>query len=102
MNKTFTYMWREAPEITGDKIYRFQTSDPRINRKMRRRKDFELSLFGINDKVWVYRTRKYSLKDAKKTLKAITGQNIDFDAIFSVFYAKNGVIVTPTAKGQAA
>ena len=60
MNKYSTYMWREAPEIVGDKIYRFQTNDSKVNRKMRRRKDFELTLNGINTSMWVYRTRKYN------------------------------------------
>ncbi len=80
-------MWREAPEITGDKIYRFQTNNPEINRRMKRRKDFTLSSYGMNIKMWVYRTKKYSLKDAKKTLKRITRQNIDFDPLHDMYFS---------------
>ncbi len=90
-----TYMWREAPGIPKDKVYRFQTSDPNINRRMRRRKDFKLTCYGMNKKFWIYQTKKYSLKDAKKTLQRVTRQNIDFDAVNDVFCTNNGVIMTP-------
>ena len=87
MTKNTTFMWREAPEITGDKIYRFQTNNSEINRRMRRRKDFTLSSYGMNIKMWGYRTKKYSLKDAKKTLKRITRQNIDFDPFHDMYFS---------------
>jgi len=33
MNNYITYMWREAPNIREDKVYRFQTNDSKINTK---------------------------------------------------------------------
>ena len=96
-------MWREAPMITGDKYYRFQTIDPKINRKMVKRKDFDLTLYGLNTSLWVHRTTKYSLKDAKKTLMRITGnQNINFDPVNEVYCTKSGVTKTQTQSTIAA
>ena len=94
MGNYVTYMWREAPEIPKDKVYRFQTNDPKINRRMRRRKDFTLAAVGLNKKVWIYRTKKYSLKDAKKTLGRVTRCQINFEPSESIYTAKNEVIVS--------
>ncbi len=71
-------MWREAPEIPKDKVYRFQTNDPEINGRMRRRKDFKLVLKGLNSKFWVYKTQKYSLKEAKNTLSRVSRKEIQY------------------------
>ena len=49
-NEFYTYMWRESQAIPNDKVFRFQTNNPHINRKMRKRKDFKLVMVGINRK----------------------------------------------------
>ena len=78
MKNFITYMWREAPDIPKDKTYRFQTNDPEINGRMKRRKDFKLVLKGLNSKFWVYKTKKYSLKEAKSTLSRVTRKEIQY------------------------
>jgi hypothetical protein len=92
------YMWREYPFIKKDKSYRFQTSDPIINRRMKQRSDFQLVLWGLNENIWVYQTNKYSLKDAKKTFSRVTRQVIKYDSFNEVYYAENGVIVDKNSK----
>ena len=84
----YTYMWRESPAIPNDKVFRFQTNNPHINRKMRKRKDFKLVMVGINRKMWGYKTIKYGLKEAKRTLRRITGQNIFYDENNELFYKR--------------
>ena len=79
-------MWREAPEIVGDKIYRFQTNDPIIHKRLRRRKDFKLSIVGINKPIWVYKTKKYSLKEAKNTLQNISNGQLVYDETDKIYY----------------
>tara|TARA_Y100000996_G_C22264343_1_gene537266 strand:+ start:235 stop:534 length:300 start_codon:yes stop_codon:yes gene_type:complete len=86
MKKTITYMWREAPEIVGDKIYRFQTTDPIIHKRLRRRKDFKLSIVGINKPIWIYKTRKHSLKEAKNTLQNISNGQLVYDETDKIYY----------------
>ena len=89
MNNYITYMWREAPNIREDKVYRFQTNDSKINLKMRKRRDFQLAAVGINTKIWIYQTEKHSLEEAKSTLMDITLCKINFEATERVFTAKN-------------
>ena len=87
-----TYMWREAPEIPKDKVYRFQTNDPEINRRMRRRKDFKIALKGFNSKFWVHKTKKYSLKEAKNTLSRVSRKEIQYikdKRVFSTLINQN-------------
>ena len=93
-------MWKQCPFIKGDKVYCFQTKDRKINKRMRQRSDFKLSLHGINENIWVYKTTRYSLKEAKKTLSRITRQSIYYDPVYEVFYAKSGVIVAPKNRPQ--
>ena len=93
MTKNTTFMWREAPEISGDKIYRFQTNDPEVNRRMRRRKDFKLSAVGINTRFWIYRTKKYSLKEAKNTLKRITRMQYSYNNSEKIYFSDHRYIM---------
>ena len=87
INNYITYMWREAPNVREDKVYRFQTNDSKINLKMRRRKDFELAAVGINTKIWIYQTKKQSLEEAKSTLINITLCKINFETTERIFTA---------------
>ena len=89
MNNYITYMWREAPNILEDKVYRFQTNDSKINLKLRKRKDFELAAVGINTKIWIYQTERRSLEEAKNTLRNITLCKINFETTERIFTANN-------------
>ena len=89
MNNYITYMWREAPNIQEDKVYRFQTNDPSINLKMKKRKDFKLAAVGITTKIWIYQTEKYSLEEAKNILRKVTLCKINFETAERIFTANN-------------
>ena len=65
-----TYLWHE---VRGDNWWRIQTNDPRVIRKLRRRKTASLCLWCINDSIVVFRTQYYSAKEAKKSLHRLTG-----------------------------
>lgn len=86
-------MWREAPFLRDDKIWRYQTNDPGVYKRMRQRSDFKLVCYGINIRLWVYRTRKNSAKEAKMTLKRVTRQRIHFDTENKEYFTDPGVIV---------
>ena len=94
-NYYITYMWREAPETQKDKVYRFQTNDPEINLRMEKRKDFKLAVVGLNEKLWIYKTKIYSLKEAKDTLTMLTFCRINFRPIENIFVTQNGFKVKP-------
>ena len=91
--KKETVMWREYPCIRGDKSYRINTSDPDVAKRLRQRKDFKPAVFYINYRRWDYRTNKYSKKDAIRTLKRVTRQQIKYNAVNDEYYADYGAIV---------
>jgi len=82
-----TYLWRECPTMRGDKVYRIQTNDPKIHRKMSKRNKFTLVLYGINKNIWVYQTEFISLYKAKRTLGNLTGNKVKKDPVGGEFYA---------------
>ena len=85
-----TYMWQEA---YGYLVFRFQTNDPAINKRMRQRKAFTLVLWGLNKKLWVYKVQFNSRKEAIKSFKRITRSTINKTDDTCGFYAQTGVIV---------
>ncbi|MFL3004670.1 MAG: hypothetical protein ACJZ1R_00720 [Candidatus Neomarinimicrobiota bacterium] len=88
-----TVMWREFPMIAGDQSYRINTADPAVAKRLRQRKDCIPAVYYCNISRWDYRTNKYSKKDAIKTLKRITRQEIKYDAVNDEYYADYGVII---------
>ena len=92
MKNYFTYLWQE---LYGDPVFRFQSNDPVVNKRMRQRIDFSLVLYGLNTNLRVYKAQFYSPKEARRTLRRITRQDIFFDAESDVFYAQTGAIVAP-------
>lgn len=87
-----TYMWQEQ---YGQPYFRFQTNDPKIARKMRRRKNFRLVVYGLNRRIWVFITQSYSPKTARRTLQRLTGHKVKEDGSDRLFFAETGAIVTP-------
>ena len=85
-----TYMWQEA---YGDPVFRIQTNDPAIHKRMRQRKDFTLVLWGLNTRLWVYKAQFYSRKEAIKSFKRITRSTIKKTDDMCGFYAQTGVVV---------
>ena len=90
-----TYMWQE---VYGDPIFRFQTNDPAINRRMRQRADFTLALWGLNENLWVYKAQFYSPQKARQSLSRITRQEIKKDPVDDLFYAQTYPIVAPKGR----
>ena len=84
-------MWRE---VRGDDWWRIQSNDPKVIRKLRRRKTASVCLWCLNDSLVVFRTRFYSAKEAKKSLHRLTGQKPRKDAENGLFFAETGVILT--------
>ena len=92
-----TYMWQE---LFGEPLFRFQTSDPAVNKRMRQRNDFTLVSEALNAALWVYRARFYSPREARRTLKRITRREIHFDATEGVYFAETGAVVAQKTGGK--
>ena len=65
-----TYMWRDIDKGK----YIVQTDDPDVYRKLKKSKGAVLIGNGINCNLWLYKIANSSLKEAKKSLKRVTGK----------------------------
>ena len=85
-----TYMWKLSRD---DTLYCFQSKDPRVKRKMARRKDF--SVFNTwSDGKMVYITEKSTPQSARKTLGRLTSSEIKKEPAGDAYYAETYTIVT--------
>jgi hypothetical protein len=78
-----TYLWQEE---RGKNFYRVQTDEKLIANKLKRRKGFNLSVFSVNDNLWIF-SCLFSRPDiAKKVLKNVTGKDARIDSDGVVLY----------------
>lgn len=77
-------MWQEE---RGKPYYRFQPDDPAVSKKMRQRKYFHLTAWGENCNLWIFRTTINRPQNARRTLKILTGNKVEWDEKEEVFYA---------------
>lgn len=61
-------MWKEE---RGRKLYRVQTNDPIIFRRLSKRNDMTLVMWGINKYLKVFQVEYYSPKEARRSFKRI-------------------------------
>ncbi len=54
--------------------FMFQTEEPAINKKLKGRKSFILSAYGMNCYFWTYYCNLRSIRDAKSRFKGICGR----------------------------
>lgn len=78
-------MWQMG---RGSKEYRFQTSDRNAKNKMMRRKNFRLVGSGMNYDLWIFQARISRLDIAKKNLKTLTGEQVDFLSSEDIFISE--------------
>lgn len=79
-----TYLWRE--EIKKS-YYRFQTDEKTIADKMKRRKNFEYIGSGLNCSVWFFQTKFKRFDMARNTLKALTGNTVNFNKKDDIYFS---------------
>ena len=76
------YMWQEQKRVP---VYRFQTNDHKIARKLKKRPNAKLCVFGINAPVWVFILRYSSPAKALLGLSNITGEEVEKLPEYDVF-----------------
>ena len=82
---------------TGKNHYLVQSTDPVVNRKMRRRSDFYPYSWSINSSLRVFATGSSTPQSARRTLSRLTGVPISkliFDSITGDYTAITYTIVT--------
>ena len=92
-----TYMWKLYQD---EHSYCFQSKDPRVKRKMARRKDF--AIFNTwSDGTMVYASGKNTTQSAKRTLARLTGSEVYYLRSDDVYIAETYTIVTSKKKPQS-
>lgn len=79
-----TYLWQEE---RGKMIFRIQTDEAVVAEKMRRRKRFSITGYGINCRLWIYKASFYSAQKARGALRQLTGRKVKKDGSQQVYYA---------------
>lgn len=77
-------MWKE--EQRG-KLYRFQTDDPLVNKRMNQRKNFYLIGWSVNTRLWIFQVQLHTQQNALRTLKALTGNNVIYNKKEEIYSA---------------
>ena len=77
-----TYLWQEVNRIP---VYRIQTNDQRIARKLSKREKTKLCVVGLNAPFWVFQLRYSSPKKAILGLGNITHEDVHELPELSIF-----------------
>jgi len=77
-------LWQETPRHP---LYRVQTNDSAVIRKLTRRKSSELVGFGVNTYLRIFSMTYKSPKIAWRSLRRLTGQKVEKDASGDGFIA---------------
>ena len=77
-----TYMWQLQPRKPQ---YRIQTTDHRVARKIKKRKNAKLCMYGINAPIWIFELTYSSPRYAIIGLSNITGQDVQETSDTGVF-----------------
>ena len=85
MGSCMSYLWRE---LSNDKYWRIQTTDPIIKKKLKRRRTAKLVGECFNHPMVIYKLQYYSPQKAKQSFMRLTGQKVQDDAKEGVFFAK--------------
>lgn len=80
------FLWQEE---RGKPYYRFQTDEKELAYKMKRREKFKLVGGGLNCNLWLFQTTFSRPDIARKTFKALTGQNAIFNEKEDIFQSSS-------------
>lgn len=82
------YLWQEE---RGKPYYRFQTDDKAIATKMKRRNKFKLIGLGVNCNCWIYIATITRPDIARKSIKALTGNEVKFSQEEDLYYSTTNI-----------
>ena len=91
--KHLNYMWQE---LHGEPEFRFQTTDPKLHKRMHRSRYFKLVVIGMSIDLWVYQASFYSPKEARRSLERMSGSKCSITDDTGVFCVETGA--TPVNK----
>lgn len=84
--------WQEEK---GKPYYRFQTDEKKLADKMKRRKKFKLTAWGMNCDLWIFITVIPKPFIAKKMFKALCGETAILNEKDDIYYQASYLSDTP-------
>ena len=82
LDRYSTFIWQMERRKT---IYRIQTDDHRIARKLKKRTNASLCCYGINAPFWIFQVQYSSPSYAVVGLSNITGADVEETSDYGVF-----------------
>lgn len=92
-----TYLWQETKRLP---VYRIQTNDRMVARKLKKRNNVKLVLWGMNSPIWVFQIKYSSPRRATIGLGSITGEKVEKTADTGVFVSYTLPYMDTKERGQ--
>jgi hypothetical protein len=97
-NKFITYIWQMGK---GSGIFRFQTTDPKIARKLTKSKGWKSIVSCCNRPIWIFQKSFPRPQDARKKLKSLCQvQKLQKGEDTGEFFAETYANTTPKIKPE--
>ena len=91
---TNTAMWKWRNGGQKDHIWRLQTEDPKLIRKLQRRNSAHLAAWATNSNLCYFHLTYNSRFKAMQGLRRLTGQEVYYDAVNELILLKIAPILT--------
>ena len=89
-----TAMWKSNPYDKQSDTWKIQTEEPKVIRKLRKRRDTSVVAWAINSNLLIFSIKYISRYKAMKGLKRLTGRSVYYNAEEKVILTKNAPILT--------
>ena len=89
-----TAIWKWGYGDEKDKIWRLQTEDPKLIRKLQRRNSAHLSAWSTNSNLCYFHLNYNSRFKAMQGLRRLTGHEVYYDTVNEVILLKSAPILT--------
>ena len=89
-----TAIWKWGYGNEKDRIWRLQTEDPKLIRKLQRRNSAHLSAWSTNSNLCYFHLNYNSRFKAMQGLRRLAGQEVYYDAVNKVILLKIAPILT--------
>ena len=96
-----TALWRFKTNDKNCQMWRLQTEEPSVIRKLRRRRDTSIVAWSINSNLLIFSIKYISRFKAMKGLKRLTGRDVYYNAEEGVILTKNAPILTSKKEAES-
>ena len=96
-----TAMWKSNPYDKQSDTWKIQTEEPKVIRKLRKRRDTSVVAWSINSNLLIFSITYISRFKAMKGLKRLTGRDVYYNAEEGVVLTKTAPILTSKKEAES-